>query len=123
MLTAVDIAHGHNIYMMPAFRILALFSIAPVLGTQIVPMRVRLILALAVSVVVAPVVAPASVPAAASLAVVPVIAVQVIIGLAMGFMLRMVFAAMELGAQVIALQMGLGFAELIDPRGGVSRLS
>ena len=30
------------------------------------------------------------------------------------------FAAIELGAQVISLQMGLGFAELIDPQGGAS---
>ena len=49
------------------------------------------------------------------MAVVPEVVMELVIGLAIGFALRLVFAAIELGAQVISLQMGLGFAELIDP--------
>jgi len=44
---------------------------------------------------------------------------QVVIGLAMGFVLRLLFGALELGGQIIATQMGLGFASLVDPQNGV----
>jgi len=43
---------------------------------------------------------------------------QVLIGLAMGLALRMVFAMFILGGQVIAYQMGLGFATMVDPTSG-----
>jgi flagellar biosynthesis protein FliR len=118
LVTSADIAAWVGAFMWPLFRILGMFSIAPVLGTAIVPVRVRVVLALAVTVVVvpalpAPELAPLDVPRSVLIAI-----NQVLIGMAMGFVLRMVFAALELGAQVIALQMGLGFAELIDPQGG-----
>lgn len=118
MISSADIAAWVGAFIWPLFRILGMFSIAPILGARIVPVRVRLVLALAVTMVVvptlpAPELAPLDVPRSILLAV-----GQVLIGLAMGFVLRMVFAALELGAQVIALQMGLGFAELLDPQGG-----
>ena len=43
---------------------------------------------------------------------------QVLIGLSMGFILRLVFGALELGGQVIAMQVGLSFASLADPQNG-----
>jgi flagellar biosynthetic protein FliR len=47
-----------------------------------------------------------------------VVAQQILIGLSMGFALRLVFGALELGGQIITTQMGLGFASLIDPQNG-----
>jgi flagellar biosynthetic protein FliR len=35
-----------------------------------------------------------------------------------GFALRLVFGALELGGQIIAMQMGLGFSVLVDPQNG-----
>ncbi len=40
---------------------------------------------------------------------------QVGIGLAIGFTVRLVFAAFELAGQVVGFQMGLGFAAFFDP--------
>jgi len=40
---------------------------------------------------------------------------QVGVGLAMGFAVRLVFAAVELAGEVIGLQMGLNFASFFDP--------
>ena len=40
---------------------------------------------------------------------------QVGIGLAIGFSVRVVFAAVELAGQVVGFQMGLGFATFFDP--------
>jgi len=44
-----------------------------------------------------------------------VVAQQVLIGLAIGFAVRLVFASVELAGEVIGLQMGLNFASFFDP--------
>jgi flagellar biosynthetic protein FliR len=44
-----------------------------------------------------------------------VVAQQVLIGVAMGFAVRMVFAAVEFAGELIGLQMGLNFAGFFDP--------
>ena len=43
---------------------------------------------------------------------------QVGIGLAIGFAIRVVFAAVELAGEVVGFQMGLGFASFFDPSMG-----
>ena len=43
------------------------------------------------------------------------VAQQVLIGLAIGFAVRLVFASVELAGEVIVLQMGLNFASFFDP--------
>jgi flagellar biosynthetic protein FliR len=40
---------------------------------------------------------------------------QVLIGLALGFAVRVVFAAVEFAGELIGLQMGLNFAGFFDP--------
>jgi len=44
---------------------------------------------------------------------------QIVIGSAMGFTLQLVFAAVTTGGQVVAMQMGLGFASMVDPQNGM----
>jgi len=45
---------------------------------------------------------------------------QTLIGLAMGFVLQLVFSAIIFAGQGIAYSMGLGFASMVDPTTGVS---
>jgi flagellar biosynthetic protein FliR len=47
-----------------------------------------------------------------------ILAQQVVIGVALGFVIRIVFAAVELAGQFIGVQMGLSFAALFDPING-----
>ena len=118
-IATADIVAFVGMYLWPLFRILAMFAIAPILGARLVPTRVRLGLALAITVVIAPAV-PVFDAQSLTLGQSLIVAIQqMLIGFAMGLVLRMVFTALELGAHVIALQMGLGFAELLDPQGGV----
>jgi hypothetical protein len=99
----------------PFLRVLAMFSSLPVLGTRTVPMRVRVALAALVAIA-----AQASLPA---MPVVPldsalafgIVAQQVVIGLAVGFSVRIVFAAIEYAGEMTGLQMGLNFAGFFDP--------
>ncbi len=99
----------------PFLRVLALFQILPVLGQRSVPMRVRIGLSFLIAVCasgVAPPVAP--VPLDSPQAFVLVLQ-QLLIGLTLGFAVRLVFAAVELAGELIGLQMGMNFAGFFDP--------
>ena len=102
----------------PFVRVLALFSALPILGQRMVPARVRV--ALAALIVMA---SQASLPAMPPLALdsplaFMLIAQNVLIGLTLGFAVRIVFAGVELAGEMIGLQMGLGFASFFDPASG-----
>lgn len=107
-------------YMWPFFRIAALVTVAPIWGTRIIPMRVRIGLALALTVVVVPLLDARPAVEPMSLAGLLVTGNQLLIGFMMGFMLRMVFSALETGGQMIGMTMGLGFAQMNDPANGVT---
>lgn len=105
-------------YMWPLFRIAALIAAMPVFGTILVPPRARLVLAVVITIVVAPLVPSPKGVDPFSLAAVTIIAQQIIIGVAMGFALQLVFNAVTTGGQIVAMQMGLGFASMVDPQNG-----
>lgn len=107
-------------FLWPFVRIAALVMAAPVLGTRVVPMRLRAGLALAVTLVVMPVLPPPPPVDPVSAEGVLIIVSQVLVGLAMGFMIRMVFSAIETGGHVIGQTMGLGFAQMMDPANGIA---
>lgn len=99
----------------PFLRVLALFTALPVLGTRSVPARVRVGLAGLVAFAAQPSI-PVSepVPLDSSLAFVLVLQ-QVLIGLSLGFAVRIAFAAIEFAGELVGLQMGLNFAGFFDP--------
>lgn len=99
----------------PFFRVLAVFTAAPIFSSRAFPLRARIALAFFISLA-----------AQASLINQPVIDInspgawgavvqQVGVGLAIGFAVRLVFSVFELAGQVIGFQMGLGFAAFFDP--------
>lgn len=107
-------------YFWPFCRIAAFFTIMPILSTQLVPMRIRLGLALAVTLIVAPLVDPVPMIDLLSLQSFLIIFQQILIGLAMGFILQILFQVFVVGGQMVAMQNGLGFATLVDPVNGVN---
>lgn len=103
-------------FLFPLVRILAVFSVAPVLGNAGVPGRVRIGLGVLVTLMVAP-----TLPALPQLNPgtgigLAIVAEQIITGLAIGFAMRLIFAAIDLAGALIDLQMGLGFAAYYDPQ-------
>lgn len=107
-------------FFWPFVRVGACFMTAPIFGAQFVPRRVRLLLALAVTLIVSPLVAMPDAPTPFSLAGAIVTVQQVIIGVAIGFALQLVFDALSMGGQLLANSMGLGFAFNVDPLRGAS---
>ncbi len=104
----------------PLTRILALLATAPVLSSAGVPVRLRLGLGLALTLVIAPALGPMPAVAAASGEGLLILAQQVLIGVGMGFSMRVVFAAVDVAGELSGLQMGLGFASLYDPVRGAT---
>lgn len=103
----------------PFVRIGACFMVAPAFGAVFVPARMRIVLAGAVTLIVAPLVQDPGVPML-SPAGVAVTAQQVLIGVALGFAMQLIFDAVSLGGQLLANSMGLSFAFNVDPMRGAS---
>lgn len=103
----------------PFMRIGAMFAAVPIFSARSVPVRIRILLAFLISFLLVPVIpAPPVVDLISGQALIISIH-QVLIGLAMGFILQLVFAAFVIAGQSIAMAMGLGFASIIDPQNGV----
>ncbi len=105
-------------WLWPFFRVAALVMTAPVIGTKSVPLRMRLVLALALSLVVAPLAGLRGMPEPVSALGLLITVQQILVGAALGLAVRLVFLVMEVGGQVIAQQTGLGFAAMMDPMNG-----
>ena len=103
----------------PFVRTLALFAGMPVFSQRAMPMRVRIGLALVITVAAQPSLPPMpATPLDALPMLLLLLAQQLLIGLSMGFAVRLVFAALEFAGEVIGLQMGLNFAGFFDPGTG-----
>ena len=108
-------------YLWPFFRIAALVMTAPIFSSNFVNPRSKLLIALAISIVLVPAipnVAPAVEPLSGEGLL--IVAHQILIGACMGFMLQLLFNGFIIAGQIIAMQMGLGFASMVDPQNGVT---
>ena len=106
----------------PFARIGACLMVAPVFGARFVPARTRILLAVALTALVVPLV-PSSGIAPFSAQGIVVVAQQVLIGVALGFALQIVFDALGLAGQLLANSMGLSFAFNVDPLRGSSTVA
>jgi flagellar biosynthetic protein FliR len=108
------------IYIWPFVRIGAFLMVMPLIGGSFTPIRVRLLLAVALTIVIAPMVPPAVTQDVLSVAGLVMMIQEIGIGVALGFLVQLVFDAIALGGQVIGMSMGLGFAVFLDRARGVS---
>jgi flagellar biosynthetic protein FliR len=103
----------------PFARIGACLMVAPVFGARFVPARTRVLLAVALTALIVPLLpAPTIAPFSGEGFV--VVAQQLLIGVALGFALQVVFDALGLAGQLLANSMGLSFAFNVDPLRGSS---
>jgi flagellar biosynthetic protein FliR len=102
----------------PFLRVLALFSVVPVFSQRAIPLRARIGLAFFVALCAQAMLTGQPVIDLNGREALGVAAQQVAVGMAIGFAVRFVFAAVELGGEIIGLQMGLNFASFFDPASG-----
>ena len=105
-------------YFWTLTRVAALVGTAPVISAATVPMTVKLGLSLAITLLIAPFNANAPILQPLSADMLIITLNQVLIGVAMGLILQIVFAMFVVGGQVVAYQMGLGFSQMVDPQSG-----
>ncbi len=119
-LTSGQLEAWMALYLWPFFRIGGCLMVAPIFGAVFVPARSRLILAGALTVLVAPMlpVQPAVSPLSPEGLVIT--AQQVVIGVALGFVVQIIFDSLAMGGQLLANSMGLSFAFNVDPQRGAS---
>lgn len=114
-LTEAQILAWLSPLLWPFFRALALLSSLPVFSQRAVPMRVKVGLALFIAVAAQPSLPAMPVVALDTPVAILMLVQQLLVGLTLGFAVRLVFAAVELGGELIGLQMGLNFAGFFDP--------
>lgn len=109
-----------NQYLWPLMRISGFCMVAPVLGTALVPPRARMLLALFITILIAPTLHDLPHPDFLSPASFVMVAQQLLIGIGLAYFLQMLTQAFVTFGQIVAMQMGLGFASMNDPINGVS---
>jgi flagellar biosynthetic protein FliR len=114
-VSSADINMWVAALLWPLARILALIAASPLLGNSAVPASVKVSLGVGIAMIVAPAVPawPAADPL--SMAGILIVLQEMLIGLAMGFSIRIIFAAVEMAGEISSLTMGLGFATFFDP--------
>lgn len=103
-------------FVFPLARVLGLMATAPVFGNAAIPRRIRLALGLAIAFAIAPALPAMPAIPAGSWEGLIILAEQVLIGVLMGFTLRVAFVAIDVAGELVGLQMGLSFAVFYDPQ-------
>ena len=103
-------------FIWPLTRILGLIMVAPVFGHRAVPGRVKIGLGIFIALIIAPALPPMPDVGLGSWHGLFILVQQLLIGVAIGFIMRVVFAAVEAAGEIVGLQMGLGFASFFDPQ-------
>jgi len=97
-------------------RIGAMFTVAPVLGSRAVPLRVRAGLGVVVALSALPMVAERTGPLPDSALALAVLGVkELIIGVAIGLIAQMLFAAVQLAGTFVDIGAGFAISTTIDP--------
>lgn len=117
-VTSDQLSSWMVMFLWPFVRILALISTAPIFGESRVPRHVKVGLAALLSVAIGPTLGVLPAVPVVSLPGIWIIAQQVLIGVAMGLSMRLVFTAVQATGEYVGLQMGLSFASFFDPTSG-----
>lgn len=123
MRLGLDLA-AWSAVLLVALRVGPMFVLTPALGSGMVPVRIRMLIGLALSVALAyglgvgGASGPAGGPAAGPVepgALLSAAASEALLGAALAFGVLAAFAAFQFGGRLLDLQIGFGIATLIDP--------
>lgn len=101
-------------FLLILFRVSAFLMALPIFGGGGVPMPIKVILAVSISVILFQILEIETVPLTIGSFTVGIIG-EILIGVVIGLGARLVFAAVEIGGEIVGLQMGFGIANVFDP--------
>lgn len=100
----------------PLTRVLGVIATAPILSDSAMPTRIKMGFGVVLTLIIMPTLPEIPQFEIFSLQGLLMLVQQMIIGLAMGFSIRLIFAAIGMTGQLIGMSMGLGFATFFDPQ-------
>lgn len=105
-------------------RVGAVLMLLPAFSEEAVPSRLRLVMALGFSIGLYGLLSPKVAPVAQAQAALPMIVIaEMLVGLAIGMIVRMLFSAAAIAGSIASMQIGLASALVVDPSlGGQSPL-
>jgi flagellar biosynthetic protein FliR len=105
-----------QIFLLILVRMFGMFVVAPFFSSGVIPFRVRTVFAFYVAACIFPMVVNTIGTVPESLySYVLLILSEVAIGMLIGFLVSIIFAAFQLAARFFSFQMALGIAEVVDP--------
>ncbi|NLW05742.1 MAG: flagellar biosynthetic protein FliR [Pseudomonadaceae bacterium] len=119
-LTDAELTAWLGSFLWPFFRIGAFFLAAPIFGANMVPAQVRIGLAFFLTLVLLPLLPPVPVMDALSPQTWLLVAQQLLIGISLGFLVQLLFQVFIIFGQIVAMQIGMGMAQMADPSSGVN---
>ena len=115
-LSSIELNTWIAALLWPLSRILGLIAAAPLFGNAAVPATVKVTLGALLAMIIAPTVPALPAVNPMSLPGLLILTQEMLVGLAMGFSIRIVFSAIEMAGEISSLTMGLGFASFFDPQ-------
>jgi len=115
-LTSAELNTWIATLLWPLTRILGLIAVAPVFGNTSLPVQVKIGIGVMLTLIVAPTIPALPAVEPMSLPGLLILMQQLIIGLGMGFAMRIIFAAVEMAGTITGMTMGLSFASFFDPQ-------
>jgi flagellar biosynthetic protein FliR len=103
-------------FIFPLARIMGVLASAPVFSNAAQPKRIRLMAGLVITLALVPILPPMPAIPPGSWVGLAVLAQQILIGVLLGFTLRIAFAAIDVAGDLIGMQMSLSFAIFYDPQ-------
>ena len=100
-------------------RVGGFIMVVPIFGNQLVSPRIKMALALAVALAVSPLLTSMPLLTELSIALFVDVILQLAAGIGLGFATMVFFQLFVIAGQFIGMQMGLGFAAMVDPGNGV----
>jgi flagellar biosynthesis protein FliR len=102
-------------YLLLLVRVLALLSVAPVIGSRSVPFRLRAMLSLFLTLVLVAGTPEPAVAVPGGMALFWAAIKEAMAGLSIGFLALLMFEAMQIAGEAMGVQIGFALADVVDP--------
>ncbi|MCL5677141.1 MAG: flagellar biosynthetic protein FliR, partial [Firmicutes bacterium] len=108
-----------DVYLLASIRLGGIFVTSPVFGSRYVPTQWKAAFSMLVALVVLPLVpAPPGGPPATLWAWGAMAVKELAVGLILGYVANLVFVAVQVGGELLDIEVGFGIVNIIDPQSG-----
>ncbi|XHO07409.1 Flagellar biosynthetic protein FliR (plasmid) [Ralstonia syzygii] len=114
--TAAQLNGWIALYWWPLVRVLAFIAVAPPFANTEIPTSIKVAFGVVLTVALAPMLPVPPGVSVGSYEGLWITLLQVAIGMALGVCVQLVFAAISGAGELMSIQIGLGFATLLDPQ-------